>query len=85
MTVVEFGVTTLGETCWERDESQITGSLECYAQELEPDILGTKGPLVASEQGSDRCNLIIEGHTYGQVRNEGDGRHTRKEPRNGVC
>lgn len=82
MTAVEFGVTTLGEACWERDESQIKGSRECYAQELQPDTLGTK---VASGQGRDMCNLIIEGHTYGQVRKGGDGGHTRKEPRNGIC
>lgn len=37
------------------------------------DTPGTKGPLVASEQGGDMCSLIIEGHTCGQVRNGGDG------------
>lgn len=85
VTAAEFGVTALGKACWERDESQITGSLERYARELEPGTLGTTGPLVASAQGHDMCNLIIEGHTYGQVRNRGDGGHTRKEPGNGVC
>lgn len=35
VTAAECGVTTLGEDFWERDESQITGNLECYAQELE--------------------------------------------------